>query len=698
VLPNARWIRIADNTEELRENRRGEVELYAHPGLALRRSPTSWASAVPSTSSGRRQCAASTCAARPSMRRSSRTRRRQRRPHASESHLRRAARGAEADAITIADGGDILSFARLGLEAPRTYLDAGTFGCLGVGTPYGVAAALLNPGRQVVVISGDGAFGINAMEIDSAKRHGAKVVFIIANNAAWNIERLDQQMNYGGRIVGTTLAWSNYAGMAKAFDLHAERVTDPARLKGALEEASSTHPRSSMSSSRRMRFPPTPARASAGCRATRRSPRGTTPKGRGGRETRPQSGRDRRRACAAHAAEDRHARLAPTLTYAQWNSRACKLANALLALGLKKGDRVALLAYNRVEWMEIYIALAKAGLVAVPINFDSCTPEIKYIVEHSQARALIVQDELAPQVEGLRGALPIPDNAWIRIGDSTAKDWTAYEALIERAADGEPKVEVKPADTWALMYTSGTTGKPKGAIRNHEGMALISLVTALDMGLTRDDTALLVMPMCHANSLNFGSTFTYIGATIVVDDRKSFDPEALLATIAAQRITFTSLVPTHYIMALGLPDTVKSSYDVSRIRKLMISSAPARKDTKLAILDYFKNSQLYELYGSSEAGWVTLLRPDEQIEHLGSVGREWTGSGPGEDSRSGRQRSSRRRGRRALLVHAVHVRRLPQRSGEDEGVASRRRLLQRRRLGAPRRARASSTSSTARAT
>ena len=81
-------------------------------------------------------------------------------------------------------------------------------------------------------------------------------------------------------------------------------------------------------------------------------------------------------------------------------------------------------------------------------------------------------------------------------------------------------------------------------------------------------------------------------------------------------------------MMLGLPDAVKQRYDVGRVRKLMVSSAPARKDTKLAILDHFRNSQLYELYGSTEAGWVTLLRPDEQIEHLGSVGREWTGSAP----------------------------------------------------------------------
>jgi acyl-CoA synthetase (AMP-forming)/AMP-acid ligase II len=294
-----------------------------------------------------------------------------------------------------------------------------------------------------------------------------------------------------------------------------------------------------------------------------------------------------------------HARLQPhkigardsrrTLTFAQWNARACRLANALLGLGLAPGDRVAILAYNRIEWMEIYIALAKAGLVAVPVNFRLLAPEIQYIVEHSSARALIVEDALASQVEALRGMLPIASEAWIRIGNRPESGWTAYEALMQRAPDREPNVAVKSTDPWALMYTSGTTAKPKGAIRNHEGLAIIALVTALDMGLSAADTALLVMPMCHANSLYFGCAFAYIGATVVVDDRQHFDPEALLATIASQRITFTSLVPTHYIRALGLPSEVKARYDVSRIRKLMISSAPARKDTKLAILDYFRN-------------------------------------------------------------------------------------------------------------
>lgn len=243
VFKEARFVRIADHADELRDNRRGEVELLADPARALE----ALADAI-----GRPSATLDTAWTR-ALR---------------EEHVKRAARHAEnmaraepgcdghmhpnrifaalrevlaADAITIADGGDLLSFARMGLET-RHYLDAGAFGCLGVGTPYAVAAALLHPGLQVVAITGDGAFGINAMEIDSAKRHGAKAVFIVSNNAAWNIERLDQQMNYGGRVVGTTLAWSDYAMMARAFGLHAERVTDPARLKGAIEDAFANAP------------------------------------------------------------------------------------------------------------------------------------------------------------------------------------------------------------------------------------------------------------------------------------------------------------------------------------------------------------------------------------------------------------------------------------------------------------------------
>ncbi len=333
-----------------------------------------------------------------------------------------------------------------------------------------------------------------------------------------------------------------------------------------------------------------------------------------------------------------HARLTPdklavrdsrrSLSYAQWHARATRLANGLLGIGLVKGDRVALLAYNCAEWMEIYAALAAAGLVAVPINFRLTPAEIAYIVQHSEARAVIAQDELADQVAAVRTQLPIPADAYIAFGHALPAGWRAYEQLIDSAGTGPPPVDVRPGDMSALMYTSGTTGKPKGAMRSHEGSTLIALATALELQFTRDDTALLVMPMCHANSLYFSHTFVHLGATCVIDDRRSFDPQALLATLSGQKVTFTSLVPTHYIMMLGLPAAVKQQYDVSRVEKLMISSAPARKETKLAILEHFRNGRLYELYGSTETGWVTLLHPQEQIDKLGSVGREWAGSGP----------------------------------------------------------------------
>lgn len=332
-----------------------------------------------------------------------------------------------------------------------------------------------------------------------------------------------------------------------------------------------------------------------------------------------------------------HARLQPTktaardsrraLTYAQWDERASRLANALLGLGLTKGDRVALLAYNCVEWLEIYVALARAGLVAVPINFRLLPTEIAYIAGNCEARAVIAQDELHERIDAVRAELPVEPSRYIRFAGAARAGWQDYETLIATAAATAPPVDVRPEDTFALMYTSGTTGRPKGAIRSHEGNALIATATAVEFGFTRDDSALLVMPMCHANSLYFGMTFMHLGATIVVEDRKSFDPEALLATLAREKITFTSLVPTHYIMMLGLPDDVKARYDVGAVGKLLVSSAPARRDTKLAIMEHFRNSRLFELYGSTEAGWVTLLRPEEQFHKLGSVGREWAGSG-----------------------------------------------------------------------
>ncbi len=332
-----------------------------------------------------------------------------------------------------------------------------------------------------------------------------------------------------------------------------------------------------------------------------------------------------------------HARLRPDklavrdsrrqLTYRVWDERTTTLACALLGMGLTKGDRVGVVAYNCLEWMEIYAAMARAGLVVVPMNFRLTGPEMAYILAHAEVAAVIAGPQFCATLDGIRAQLSLDARRWICIEQAPPPGWTAFESLMVQADPGPVPAPVSADDMCALMYTSGTTGRPKGAIRTHGGNALIALATALEMGFTRDDTALLVMPLCHANSLYFGSTFVHLGATCIIDDRPSFDAQALLQTLAEDRVTFTSLVPTHYIMLMALPQEIKRRYDLSAVGKLMISSAPARQETKRGIMALFPNGQLYELYGSTEAGWVTLLRPDEQLRKLGSVGREWACSG-----------------------------------------------------------------------
>ena len=231
VFPHARFVRIADTTGELIDNRRGAPELLATPALAL--------GALVEAAGNRRPALDGAWA--DDLRRRHRERATPR-PAPAQTENGRVHPGAIFDAIlevtapdmiAVADGGGLLSFARVGLEA-RTYMDAGAFGCLGVGVPFAVAAALAHPGRQVISVNGDGAFGLNAMEVDTAVRHGARAVFVVSNNAAWNIERYDQEANYGGRVVGTTLGEADYATMARALGAHGERVEQAEDLTAAL--------------------------------------------------------------------------------------------------------------------------------------------------------------------------------------------------------------------------------------------------------------------------------------------------------------------------------------------------------------------------------------------------------------------------------------------------------------------------------
>lgn len=237
VFPEARFIRIADTPVELCDNRRGEVEVLADVAATLEELTDLLAETGHQSD--------------PAWRDDLRRGHEERSDRYRES-LANAPDGSDCrmhpnrifdalhrlelqDPVLVADGGDLLSFARLGLQ-PGTYLDPGSLGCLGVGVPFAVAAALEFPDRPVVSVNGDGAYGLNAMEVNTAVRHGAKAVFVVADNQAWNIERYDQQENYG-LVAGTELGSADYAQMAQGLGAFGIRVQDPSDLEPALRKA-----------------------------------------------------------------------------------------------------------------------------------------------------------------------------------------------------------------------------------------------------------------------------------------------------------------------------------------------------------------------------------------------------------------------------------------------------------------------------
>ncbi len=313
------------------------------------------------------------------------------------------------------------------------------------------------------------------------------------------------------------------------------------------------------------------------------------------------------------------------LTYPEVNRRVNRLGHRLMQMGLRKGDKLAVLMENSIEIIELYLATAKTGIVIVPVNFRLVGPEVAYIVDNADAKALAVHHEFTPCVDAIKDQLKqIPPQNYIVV-DRAKAGYREYESLIDGASDDEPDVAVAPSDTWILIYTSGTTGKPKGVVRSHESHIAFYLINAVDFGFDPHDVCMNVMPLCHINSTFFTFTFTYIGATVYIHPARSFRPEEILEIVEREKITFISLIPTHYNLILNISDEGRQR-DTRSIKKLLCSSAPVRKTMKTAIMAFFPGVQLYEGYGSTEAGIVTVLRPEDQMRKLGSIGVESLGT------------------------------------------------------------------------
>lgn len=303
-----------------------------------------------------------------------------------------------------------------------------------------------------------------------------------------------------------------------------------------------------------------------------------------------------------------------TLTYAELGERSSRVAQALLAAGLQPGARVAVLISNRMEYFEVAAGIAKSGMTMVPLNTRSVEHEIEYIVERSQCELLIVAEKYLGLTTKIQKSVKV---VWTLDSNSAHNP---YEAVLAAVDPTDPMVDIDENDTFMIMFTSGTTGKPKGVMLSHRARALTCYSTALDYGIGPGRRTMAVAPMYHGAGFSFAYTAVFCGATISV--LRSWDPADFLALAERDRIQTVFLVPTH-AQTLRSLDKDPAEYNLSELETLYFNAAALPKVLKEWVIENFPQVGVYELYGSTEASVVTVLRPVDALRKIGSVGHAW---------------------------------------------------------------------------
>lgn len=310
------------------------------------------------------------------------------------------------------------------------------------------------------------------------------------------------------------------------------------------------------------------------------------------------------------------------LTYRELNDRVNRLAHGLAGAGWRKGDHCALVFANSVEFVETVLALSKIGVVFVCLNTLLTSREMRYIVEHSDARGVIAEAEHAQRLGPVIGDLPALD---AKLMFTVGGEVDGFRPFVEAWSDdaSEPAVEVGEDDWMRLAYTSGTTGLPKGVIHTHRMQALMFFQFSVEYGLG-DERMLIAGPMYAIGPFVFSLMTLYFGGTLFL--LRKFDAERVLQAITDEKITGSFMVPTMYNLVLALPEEVRRErYDVSSLRILSSGSAPRHVRTRELMFEYFSTARINDSYGSTEGGLNTNLRHEHQLRKIETVGQAVVG-------------------------------------------------------------------------
>ncbi len=301
-------------------------------------------------------------------------------------------------------------------------------------------------------------------------------------------------------------------------------------------------------------------------------------------------------------------------TFMEVNRRTNQLANGLMAMGLKKGDTAAFICTNRAEIVEIYFALAKIGVIGIPLNYRLAAAEMIELISHCDATAVLFDPWFSEIAIQIHDQLP-QIKYFVGMGDSLPDFVSEYEQFLSENLDIEPNVEVSEEDYQYLNLTSGTTGLPKAYMLTHYNNSTALPVMSDLHHVTRNDVILTAFPIFGRVGFAWCGIAIYSGVRNVIHQ---FNPQEILPLIESEKVTISNWVPTMASFVLAQPDVEK--YDVSSLRALVFAAAPLTSSLQKEIRERICPN-IYEYYGLQESGILVSIGPEEKTRKPDSVGQ-----------------------------------------------------------------------------
>jgi acyl-CoA synthetase (AMP-forming)/AMP-acid ligase II len=303
------------------------------------------------------------------------------------------------------------------------------------------------------------------------------------------------------------------------------------------------------------------------------------------------------------------------VTWAELDRRVNRLANGLVGLGVRKGDRVYFVFPNCIEFLETALATAKIGAIGVPANFRFVAPEHAYQLGHSGARVVLYSHQFGDVMEEACRNLPDLEH---RVSTGSAGSVLDFEELIGAGSEQAPEADVDDDDPASIMYTSGTTGPPKGAVVTHKNLAMCAMTYLAYIDWHVNTRVLIVLPLFHMAAYGGYIINLFAGLPAVITDQP--DPEAIMRCVQEERITALTLVPAVWNWIVHHPDFDR--YDLTSLSYCATGAAVMPIDLKDRIVECFPGVKIYEAFGMTEtSAFGTVATHEDMFAKHGSVGR-----------------------------------------------------------------------------